>query len=204
MNSDNHARRARLPLRGTRAVVRAALGCALVLGVAACAQSSEDDEGSSAARDAELVDVAEYEVEADHVITEVKYEQVPPVGGPHNPLWLNCGIYDDLVPSENAVHSIEHGAVWITYDPALPDEQVELLKTQLPSTYVVLSPFEGLEAPVVASAWGRQLALEGVEDPRLGSFIKEYRQGGVAPEIGASCSGASDGTLPLDAIEQMN
>ncbi|WP_284536905.1 DUF3105 domain-containing protein [Nocardioides sp. T2.26MG-1] len=147
--------------------------------------------------------VKEYDVVADHVITEVEYEQTPPVGGAHNPLWLNCGAYDDPVFSENAVHSMEHGAVWITYDPALDEAAVAKLEESLPSTYAILSPFEGLPSPVVASAWGRQLVLESPDDPQLEEFIAEYRNGGVAPEIGAPCTGASDGTLPLDAVETM-
>ncbi|HZY44457.1 MAG TPA: DUF3105 domain-containing protein, partial [Anaerolineae bacterium] len=47
------------------------------------------------------------------------YQEVPPVGGTHDPAWLNCGIYDQPVRTENAVHSMEHGAVWITYQPDL-------------------------------------------------------------------------------------
>lgn len=147
--------------------------------------------------------VEKYDVVGDHVITEVDYEQTPPVGGAHNPLWLNCGVYDEPVFSENAVHSMEHGAVWITYDPELDEAAVAQLEASLPSTYAILSPFEGLPSPVVASAWGRRLALDSSDDPQLEKFIAEYRNGGVAPEIGAPCTGASDGTLPLDAVENM-
>src|SRR5262245_44622584 len=60
----------------------------------------------------------------DHTDGPVPYPQVPPVGGPHNPVWLNCGIYDQPAPNENAVHSMEHGAVWITYQPDLPAADV--------------------------------------------------------------------------------
>lgn len=194
---------------GAERVLGAALLGTVLFGVAACSQPSGGDEaaedsGAATSRtSAELSEVEEYDVAAEHVTTAVDYGQTPPVGGPHNPLWLNCGFYDDVVPSENAVHSMEHGAVWITYDPTLTDDEVGLLRAQMPPTYVVLSPYDGLPAPVVASAWGRQLALEGPEDPRLEAFVREYRQGGIAPEIGASCSGASDGTLPLDAVEKM-
>ena len=147
--------------------------------------------------------VEKFDVKSDHVITEVNYKQTPPVGGPHNPLWLNCGVYDEPVFSENAVHSMEHGAVWITYDPTLDDAEVAQLEAATPSTYAILSPFEGLPAPVVVSAWGRQLVLESADDRRLEEFISDHRMGGVAPEVGAACDGASDGTLPLDAVENM-
>src|SRR5215217_3837704 len=54
-------------------------------------------------------------ISAAHVQGPIEYPQVPPVGGPHNPIWVNCGVYEQPVPSEMAVHSLEHGAVWITY-----------------------------------------------------------------------------------------
>lgn len=165
--------------------------------------ASDESPARESADESAPASVAEYDVVGEHVITEVEYEQTPPAGGAHNPLWLNCGVYDEPIFSENAVHSMEHGAVWITYDPDLDDAAVAQLEELLPSTYAILSPFEGLPSPVVASAWGRQLVLESPDDPQLVEFIAEYRNGGVAPEIGAPCTGASDGTLPLDAVENM-
>lgn len=140
--------------------------------------------------------VATYKVEQGHTGQPVEYAQTPPAGGPHAPVWLNCGIYNKPVPSENAVHSMEHGAVWITYRSDLPAAQVDTLKKAVPDTYVVLSPFAGLKSPVVASAWGRQLPLTGVSDPRLSQFIRQFRQGPQTPEPGALCSGGTDGTSP--------
>jgi Protein of unknown function (DUF3105) len=140
--------------------------------------------------------VQTFTVTRDHTTEPVTYEQSPPVGGNHNPTWLNCGVYTETVPNELAVHSLEHGAVWVTYRPDLPAEQVEQLVDSVPDTYLVVSPYEGLTAPVVASAWGVQLPLTGVDDPRLEEFITEYRQGAQTPEPGAACTGGSDGTTP--------
>jgi Protein of unknown function (DUF3105) len=126
----------------------------------------------------------------NHVEGTVKYEQTPPVGGDHNARWLNCGIYTSPVPSENAVHDLEHGAVWITYQPELPAADIKTLTDEVKGqTYLTMSPFPGLPAPVVASAWGKQLTLTGANDPRLKAFIKEYKQGPQTPEPGASCTG---------------
>jgi hypothetical protein len=125
-----------------------------------------------------------------HVNTPVAYLESPPVGGPHAPIWQNCGFYDTPVANENAVHSLEHGAVWITYRPDLPTDQVESLQ-QLASREdsLLVSPYPGLQAPVVASAWGVQLQLDSATDARLGQFIKTFRNGERAPEAGESCSG---------------
>ncbi|MEE4545132.1 DUF3105 domain-containing protein [Streptomyces sp. V4-01] len=128
----------------------------------------------------------------NHVTTKVKYPQTPPVGGNHNPVWLNCGVYDKPVANENAVHDMEHGAVWITYKPDLPAAQVASLKKTVGSqTYLDLSPYPGLPAPVVASAWGKQLKLQSATDPRLAEFIAKYKQGPQTPEPGAPCTGGT-------------
>ncbi|EWT04075.1 hypothetical protein N864_16245 [Intrasporangium chromatireducens Q5-1] len=138
--------------------------------------------------------VRTFTVDQGHVTTPVAYAQTPPAGGQHAPVWLNCGQYTQPVPNENAVHSMEHGAVWVTYRDGTPADQVRKLRSALPDTYALLSPYKGLPAPVVASAWGKQLALESADDPRLAEFVKAYRQGPQTPEPGAACTGGIDGT----------
>lgn len=125
-----------------------------------------------------------------HVQGTVNYLQTPPAGGNHASVPLNCGIYDSPVPNENAVHDLEHGAVWITYRPDLAKADIgKLVAFAKGQTYLDLSPYPGLPAPVVASAWGRQVRLSGVDDPRLQSFVDEFRLGKQSPEPGASCTG---------------
>jgi hypothetical protein len=125
-----------------------------------------------------------------HVQLAVSYPETPPVGGPHAPIWQNCGFYDSPIANENAVHSMEHGAVWITYRQDLPPDQVDALR-QFPQghTHVLVSPFPDLFAPVVASAWGRQLRLDSADDPRLDQFVRAFQRGPQTPERGAPCSG---------------
>lgn len=133
------------------------------------------------------------DLSADHVRTPVEYEQAPPVGGDHSAAWLNCGIYSEPVPAENVVHSLEHGAVWVTYDPAVvDDEQIEALRDELPNTYTVLSPLEDTSSPIMASAWGAQVGLESADDQGLELFVAKYWQSPNAPEPGAACVGGMD------------
>ena len=135
---------------------------------------------------------------ANHVATAVDYETTydmsPPAGGDHAAAWLNCGIYDQPQQNENAVHALEHGAVWVTYDPDLVSgSDLDALRNSVPSTYMIVSPFPGLDAPVVASAWGVQVKLDDVSDERLDQFITKYWKAASAPEPGAACTGALDG-----------
>jgi putative peptide zinc metalloprotease protein len=127
---------------------------------------------------------------SNHTKEPVSYEQTPPVGGNHAPVWQNCGFYSERVNDENAVHSMEHGAVWITYQPGLPQEQIEVIRTLAQNqSYVLASPYSELHAPVVASAWGKQLRLGGTDDPRLEQFVRAFSMGPQTPEPGAPCTG---------------
>ncbi len=124
----------------------------------------------------------------NHISSAVRYPQNPPVGGDHNPVWQNCGYYAQPVRNENAVHSLEHGAVWITYQPNLPKAQVDVLANMARSQqFVLVSPYPGLPAPVVASGWGVQEWFHNANDAGLTQFVSKYRQGPQTPEPGASC-----------------
>jgi hypothetical protein len=130
---------------------------------------------------------------ANHVTTPVDYPQNPPVGGDHAAVWLNCGVYTEAVPNENAVHALEHGAVWLAYDPAQLDQAgVDALRSTLPDSYIVVSPVDGLDTPIVASAWGAQVGFDDPDDERLGSFLDRFWRSNDAPEPGAACTGGLD------------
>jgi putative peptide zinc metalloprotease protein len=126
----------------------------------------------------------------NHVEGSVAYTQEPPVGGDHAPLWQNCGFYDTPIAPENAVHSMEHGAVWVTYRPDLQAEDIAALR-QLAyrQIYVLVSPLPDQTMPVVAAAWGKQLPLASVDDPKLDQFVRTYRLSNEAPESGKECIG---------------
>ena len=142
---------------------------------------------------ASLTGVEVFDVDSrEHVQQPVDYPQEPPVGGPHAPVWQNCGFYADAVPSETAVHSLEHGAVWLTYDPELSEEMIDALRELAhEESFVLVTPFPGLQSPVVASAWGRQLVLGSADDPQLEEFLRAYRLGPQTPEPGAPCTGGT-------------
>jgi hypothetical protein len=117
----------------------------------------------------------------------ITYEQDPPTNGDHAPYWQRCGFYSSPIENEAAVHSLDHGAVWITYRPDLPADQVDILRGLAQEEYVLVSPYPDLYAPVVATAWRNQLELTGADDPRLRQFVDQFRVSETAPRSGNGC-----------------
>ncbi|HKY68935.1 MAG TPA: DUF3105 domain-containing protein, partial [Acidimicrobiales bacterium] len=110
------------------------------------------------------------------------------------PVPATCGFYEtDPPPDELLVHDIEHGAVWIAYDPALDEAQLSTLSTLVAQqAKVTATPYAGLPSPLVVTAWARQLQLDSVDDPRLVQFIETYRNSDNAPEPSSACQGVGE------------
>ncbi len=96
------------------------------------------------------------------------------------------------MPNENAAHSLEHGAMWITCQPGLPAGEVAILKADVAGQpYALLSPYPDLPAPVVATVWGAHLPLTSATDPQLKVFIDTCASGQHAPEPGGEFTGGN-------------
>ncbi|WP_336923828.1 DUF3105 domain-containing protein [Aquipuribacter sp. SD81] len=185
-------RRRSLLVVGVAALVSLLL-IGVVVGVIVQSQGERSAVERAAAEDIDGVEEFD-EQDRNHVQTPVEYAVTPPVGGDHTPDWQTCGFYDTPITTEPGVHSLEHGAVWVTYDPELPAEQVAVLEDLAErNAFLLVSPWaDGAElpSPVVASSWQRQLALDSAEDERLEVFIAKYMQNEeLTPELGAACSG---------------
>lgn len=142
-----------------------------------------------------------------HQTGTLAYPQNPPVGGPHNPTWQNCNgdVYDAPIASEHAVHSMEHGAVWITYRPDLAPDQVEKLAAKVRGQEkMLMSPYENLDRPISLQAWGYQLKVDNADDGRIDSFIKALRVNASMEGPTANCGNGITvtGTTPRDLPQQ--
>ncbi len=129
-----------------------------------------------------------------HKEGRLTYTETPPVGGAHNPVWQNCGVYDTQIAVENAVHSLEHGAVWITYQPDLATDEVAKLREYAKGqTYMLVSPYQygALDKPIYVIAWNHSMSVDKADDKRIASFIKKFKNvADNTPEFGAACTGA--------------
>jgi Protein of unknown function (DUF3105) len=117
----------------------------------------------------------------------IEYDRKPPTNGDHAPLWQNCGFYDEPIQDRYAVHSMDHGVVWITYRPDLPQQQLQTLRSYGNENYVIVSPYPGQTAPVIATSWRVQLKLRSANDPRLERFVNQFKISGLSPLSGNRC-----------------
>ena len=147
-----------------------------------------------------LLDGVEYlaVVSREHTDQDLDYPTRPPAGGDHLGIWHNCGVYTVPLLDEAAVHSLEHGAVWVTYRPDLGAEAILGLTGGLINREKLLvSPHPDQTPPVVVTAWARQLVLDGPDDRRLEAFISRLTDGDAAPEARVTCQGGI-GRPPAD------
>jgi hypothetical protein len=121
------------------------------------------------------------------------WTESPPVGGTHNNVWQTCGYYTAPIGKGNAVHSLEHGAVWITYRPDVSQDQLdELKKLADDQSYILISPYQDQASPIVATAWNHQLQLQSADSKDLDRFIRVFKNNRkYTPEYGASCVGTN-------------
>ncbi|WP_406717342.1 DUF3105 domain-containing protein [Streptomyces althioticus] len=175
----------------------------LVAGGVVLVRAQSDDGGNSSAADdaktagtfvtdADGVRAWKGELGREHVTKSVDYPVTPPVGGDHNPVWMNCDgdVYEDEINTTNAVHSLEHGAVWVTYNGDAPKADVEALAAKVKKTpYTLMSPVDGQKEPLVLTAWGHQRTVKGATDPAVDAFLEKFVQGQQTPEPGAACTG---------------
>ncbi|MDQ3765205.1 MAG: DUF3105 domain-containing protein [Actinomycetota bacterium] len=122
----------------------------------------------------------------------VAYDHSPPFGGPHDAVWAACNgvVYETAVRNEHMVHALEHGAVWIAYNPdKITGPALQSLRDRVQGeNYLMLSPYPGLSSPISLQSWGHQLKLTDPADKRIDQFIQSLRRNQYTyPEIGASC-----------------
>ncbi len=123
---------------------------------------------------------------ANHVPegTKVTYQSNPPTSGSHWPDPLLDGVYDIEKPDEAIVHSLEHGRIWISYQPSLPQSAIDQLKRiASDQSRVILSPRNGNEAQIALAAWQRLDTFSpdsagNVDEKRILDFIQRYRDKG--------------------------
>jgi hypothetical protein len=118
-----------------------------------------------------------------------EYTSDPPTSGPHYTQTVRSDFREEALPDQNIIHNLEHGDIWISYNPRIPDAIREDLK-QFGAAKVVITPREANETDIALAAWGRldTFNVEGDTLPieRIEDFIKRYTNQGPEQVPGAS------------------
>ncbi len=135
----------------------------------------------------------------------VAYDRFPPVGGPHDAEWADCNgtVYTVAVRDENMVHTLEHGAIWIAYNPAkiAAGDLAVLTALVKGKSYISLTPYPTLDRPISVQAWAHQLKVDSASDVRIRQFITALQANPyIAPEPNGECAqpGFAANPTPFD------
>ncbi|MBI2453043.1 MAG: DUF3105 domain-containing protein [Parcubacteria group bacterium] len=112
--------------------------------------------------------------------TDVTHQSNPPTSGNHWPIPLFPKVYDVEKPDEAIIHSLEHGRVWISYKPSIPEEtKQELTKLLQGRPGVILTPRAANDTDIALAAWGRldtfDISQDGtIQEDRILNFVNRY------------------------------
>ena len=119
----------------------------------------------------------------------LEYNSNPPTSGPHCGQTARSGFREDSIADQNIIHNLEHGDIWISYHPRVPDEIKEELK-QFGAAKVIITPREENDTDIALAAWGRldsfDLENNTLSKERIEDFIKRYVNKGPERIPGAS------------------
>ena len=124
----------------------------------------------------------------EHVDSKKYGGDQPPTSGAHaNP--VSWGVYDTEVRDDQLIHNMEHGGIYVSYQPDLPQDQIEKLKKLLSEPFsnpefqpkkIVLAPRAANKSPIVLSSWRRSESLASYDQKKIEEYIK--RNLGKSPE----------------------
>jgi len=116
--------------------------------------------------------------------TDVDYQRMPPTSGPHygSQYAVGAGFYTEQRPLGGLVHSIEHGAIVVYYDPATIPAEAEENLTDLANSYTgawrsfiaVPTPVDDPNATYVLTAWEKRLTMDEYDEDTVRAFMAEY------------------------------
>lgn len=112
-----------------------------------------------------------------------EYNSNPPTSGSHDAQPTDWGVYQKELKDENVIHSMEHGGIWISYQPSIDDEMKEKLEAigKKYSGSVVVSPRAKNDSLIALASWGRLEKLSSFDKERIVEFIKRNKNKSPEP-----------------------
>jgi hypothetical protein len=129
------------------------------------------------------------ETDRQHISDPVQLEIPegrPPARGPHFAVPQSVGVYDQQVPDGNTIHSLEHGVVWISYNPELVDEETISRLEDLGDDFgadTIVAPRPQNAQAIAAVSWGQILELDAFDREQLANFVETNRNRSPEPFV---------------------
>lgn len=109
------------------------------------------------------------------------YNSNPPTSGPHYADPAPWGIHTETVADETAIHNLEHGGIWVSYNPTKVDPatitQLKDLVRSYPSK-VLLTSRAGDDVAIALASWGRLEKLDAFDVNKIQNFITANKNKG--------------------------
>jgi len=124
---------------------------------------------------------------AEGTVPKEPYNSNPPTSGPHWAQQAECKIYTEEVADQAALHSMEHGGVWISYKNKDDQELIKNLTSLVQSagSKVLLSPRAANDSAIAVASWARLLKLENFDEKQIADYIRYNKN--KSPEPLAAC-----------------
>lgn len=114
-----------------------------------------------------------------------EYNSNPPTSGWHFAKPANWGVYKEEMDDRILIHNLEHGGVWISYKPEIPDDIKKKLESYFEKygTKVIVTPRKANDADIVLAVWTRleKFSVSEFSEERVDNFIRRLRNK-TAPE----------------------
>lgn len=110
------------------------------------------------------------------------YNSNPPTSGPHYAQDAEWGVYQEVLPDEQLIHSLEHGGIWISYKDidTQTKDQLETISREYPQA-VIVTPRPNADAKISLASWGRLEKLDSFDQDKIISFIKANKNKSPEP-----------------------
>jgi len=110
------------------------------------------------------------------------YNSNPPTSGWHHAQPVEWGIYREEITDEILIHNLEHGGIWISYKPSIPQEMKQKLEgfSKKWGRKIIVAPRSANDTDIALAAWSRldKFSVAEYSDDRVERFIKAYRNKG--------------------------
>jgi hypothetical protein len=146
---------------------------AVIIGVAAMSPESKPAIGKDYANQGQ-----------EHIkigVTHPPYNSNPPTSGWHYEQPAPWGVHTEALPDEAAVHNLEHGGIWISYNPDKVDKKTIEQLTNLTKSYkskVILTPRKANETKIALASWTKLETLDSFDEAKIKDFIARNKNKG--------------------------